>query len=364
VSFFNSAPALLLGVSGRANIIGEHTDYNEGFVFPFAIEQKIFFVAKKSDTIKSNIFSLDINDNYDEKNAHHGWQHYFHNIYEIFNSRYGIDKGIDVYFGGNLPIGAGISSSSAVCCGFIEIFEKLFQLNLSNIEKVNIASEAEHGIGLKGGKMDQYAIIHGEYNSAILLDCKTMTHESIRLPQEWKFLLLHSGVKHNLVETQYNDRRQQCESAIRELNASGNAFHSLRDVNLNDIISFHFSDVLYKQRSIHVIEENQRVLDFKKYLNIENIEMCGELLYQSHYSLKDKYEVSCEELDGLVDLAKDTTFIYGSRMMGGGFGGCTINLIQDINENELNNLKEKFKSKYGYYPIDIIVKPSQGITYF
>ena len=361
---FKAKSEITIGVSGRANIIGEHTDYNEGFVFPFAIEQKIFFLAKKSDTNKSNIFSLDMNDNYDENNARQGWQHYFHNINEIFQTRYAIDKGIEVCFGGNLSIGAGISSSSAVCCGFIEIFDNLFRLNLSSIDKVNIASEAEHGIGLKGGKMDQYAIINGLNGNALLLDCKTLTHVDIQLPNDWKFLLLHSGVKHNLVETEYNTRRRQCEMAMEELNKAGNSFSSLRDIKLDQFKDFTFSDEIIFKRGLHVLEENNRVEEFKDSMNKNDIEKCGSLLYASHQSLKDKYEVSCEELDDLVDLAKETTFIYGSRMMGGGFGGCTINLIEAINEEELQTLKNKFQSKYGYPPIDIIVKPSQGITYF
>lgn len=360
---FHDKPELIIGVSGRANIIGEHTDYNEGFVFPFAIEQKIFFVSKKSESNHSNIFSLDMDDSYEENNAQQGWQHYLHNINEIFQNRYQVDKGIEVCFGGKLPIGAGISSSSAVCCGFIEIFDTLFQLNLSNLDKVNIASEAEHGIGLKGGKMDQYSIIYGSDNNALLLDCKTLTHENVQLPEGWQFLLLHSGVKHNLVETEYNTRRKQCEDAVALMNYAGNNFNSLRDVNLNDVLSFDFKNEVIAKRAKHVIEENQRVHDFKYAMLNYDIDPCGRLLYDSHYSLKDQYEVSCKELDYLVELSKETHFIHGARMMGGGFGGCTINLIKDINEAELNSLKNKFKSKYGYHPIDIIVKPSKGITY-
>lgn len=360
---FHDKPELIIGVSGRANIIGEHTDYNEGFVFPFAIEQKIFFTAKKSNSSKNSIFSLDMNDDYAENNAQQGWQHYFQNIREIFQARYLVDKGIEVCFGGNLPIGAGISSSSAVCCGFIEIFDKLFKLNLSDIDKVNIASEAEHGIGLKGGKMDQYAIVNGSEHEALLLDCKSMTHENVLLPEDWQFLLLHSGVKHNLVETEYNSRRKQCEDAVAMLNSAGNNYNSLRDVNLNDVFSFFFKNEFIVRRAIHVIQENQRVHDFKYAMLNNDFDGCGRLLYDSHTSLKDQYEVSCEELDYLVELSKEINFIHGARMMGGGFGGCTINLIKDLDEGELNKLKNKFKSKYGYVPIEIIVKPSKGITY-
>ena len=147
------------------------------------------------------------------------------------------------------------------------------------------------------------------------------------------------------------------------MNDAGNNFNSLRDVNLNDVLSFDFKNEVIAKRAKHVIEENQRVHDFKYAMLSNNIETCGSLLYDSHYSLKDQYEVSCEELDNLVELSKETNFIHGARMMGGGFGGCTINLIKDINEAELDKLKNKFKSKYGYHPIDIIVKPSKGITY-
>ena len=360
---FHDKPELIIGVSGRANIIGEHTDYNEGFVFPFAIEQKIFFVSSKSETKTNAIYALDTGDSYDGNIELKGWQFLFHNISKIFIERYKVDAGLKICFGGNLPIGAGISSSSAVCCGVIEIFDTLFQLKLSKLEKVNLASEAEHGIGLKGGKMDQYSILHGEENMALLLDCKTLSHEEVSLPLGWQFLLLHSGVKHNLVETEYNTRRKQCEDAVAIMNDAGNNFNSLRDVNLNDVLSFDFKNEVIAKRAKHVIEENQRVHDFKYAMLNNNIETCGSLLYDSHYSLKDQYEVSCEELDNLVELSKETNFIHGARMMGGGFGGCTINLIKDINEAELDKLKNKFKSKYGYHPIDIIVKPSKGITY-
>jgi galactokinase len=354
---------ICLSASGRANIIGEHTDYYGGLVFPFAIDKAIHFSANKSSK-KLNIYSVDYDEYYDENNNKAGsWHTFINKALSLLKSKYSIENGCNIAFGGDLPIGAGVSSSSALCCGFLEVIDRLNDLQITPIDKVNLAGQIEHGVGVKGGNMDQYAILFGAANAALLLDCTTMNHKNISLPDSWQFLMLHSGVKHNLVLTAYNERRLQGESALAILKTQHTQIKNMRDVSKENLIQSinTLSEVEY-DRVLHVIEENNRVMDFIAAAQDEDVTLCGELLNASHESLRDLYDVSCDELDYLQSLAADTNFILGARMMGGGFGGCTINLVEVINQEELAAIKNKFKSKYGYEPLSFVVAPSQGIV--
>jgi galactokinase len=353
-----------IGVSGRANMIGEHTDYNDGFVFPFSIDKKIYFLANENEHF--DLIALDLNENYSDESLYQkgSWQYFFKECLHTLTSKYGPLKPLNIVFGGDLPIGSGISSSSALCCGFIKLFNHFNELNISKLDQVHLASEIEHGSGVKGGKMDQYAIVFGEKDNAILLDCKTLQHQKVVTPSDWNFFLLHSGVSHNLVDTEYNIRRAQCASAVKKLSAHIPTIHSLRDLNKEIYDAYNFTlNEIEKKRASFVIEENERVLSFKETLQKNDISKAGHLLNASHAGLSNKYEVSCTELDTLHQLAYQVKEIVGSRMMGGGFGGCTINLVRgSIPFDEIEKkVMFPFHNIFGYQPKLIELHLDDGI---
>ncbi len=363
VSTFGQQPSIFVAANGRANIIGEHTDYHYGFVFPFAIDKGIFMCASKSDITK--IISCDYGDDFEKTDIQKGsWQSYLSNAIGFIEARFDINIKLQLAFGGDLPIGSGVSSSSALCCGFIELINQLYDLNIPQIDKVNLASQIEHGTGVIGGKMDQYTILFGQENKAMILDCRDLSHTEASVPEDWKFLLINSGVKHNLATTAYNDRRKDGEEALAIMQKTVHHLTSLRDLD-NTILEQHKSVLTSQQynRAFHVIHENERVWNFKKEMDLGNYEACGSLLNASHESLRDLYDVSCEELDLLQSLAVKSNFIAGSRMMGGGFGGCTINLIKNIDVNEMEYLQQEFENKFGYRPEFFEVKPAKGLSF-
>lgn len=357
-------PQIMISVSGRANIIGEHTDYNEGFVLPFATNQSLIFAARIAD--KAKIYSYTTDELYDEtantgKDA--GFVKYFKNLHHIMENRFGIDKNITCYFGGDLPMGAGVSSSSSICIGLVEIYDILFNLNLTNEDKVNIAGEVEHGIGLRGGKMDQYTIVNAiNHHYALLIDCRVMQHLECKIPNGFQFLLINTGVKHNLVHTAYNARRESCETIIKLAKEQGMAVNALRDLSIEALNQIKNLDSDTYNKGYFVIKENDRVHQFIAAMKNEDLDTCGNLLYQSHEGLSHQYQVSCDELDTLVALAKKTKFIKGARMMGGGFGGCTINLYHTLHRDELENLFEEYHQIYGHRPEVHVVESGCGIV--
>jgi galactokinase len=352
----------IVTANGRANIIGEHTDYHYGYVFPFAIDSGIVFCGSKSESL--SIYSLNFDAFFIKSQEHPkgSWQSYVSNALTFIEKKYGIDIMVNLVFGGNLPIGAGVSSSSALCCGLIEVINNLYGLGIDQIDKVNLASEIEHGTGVTGGKMDQYTILFAKENSALILDCRDLSHENIAVPQEWSFVLINSGVKHNLAHTAYNDRRKDGERALALLKTELPHITSLRDLSMDELEQFKgMLSIKEYNRAFHVLNENKRVMAFKAAMMNEDFETCGQLLNQSHESLRDLYDVSCDELDTLQSLACQTSFISGSRMMGGGFGGCTINLVKSIDESALSDMIKKFNVKYGYTPEVYNIKPATGL---
>jgi galactokinase len=362
---YGVSPDLLLKASGRANIIGEHTDYHQGFVLPFAIDKGIAFAASKSEQL--NIESMDYNNTLDEYGSYTkgSWQSYANSAMTKLSEVAGKKLGIKMKFSGDLPIGAGVSSSSALCCGIIEVVNKLYKLEINEIDKVNLASEIEHGAGVQGGKMDQYSIFFGQQHGAILMDCRSLTNEIVPIPHGWKFLLINTLVKHNLVNTEYNTRRKEGESGIAIIAENLSKIKTARDLTIEILNEYksHLSPIQYN-RLHHVIKENQRVQEFKVAMLQEDIDTCKFLLNSSHSSLRDLYEVSCKELDFIQTEAQEQNFIYGARIMGGGFGGCTINLIKEIDHQGISTIKVKFKAQYGYEPQVYEVSPSQGIILY
>ena len=358
-------PQIYVKSPGRANIIGEHTDYNNGLVMPFAIEQRIHMYLGKNQQGLLRIFARDLDESVEFNLSqlafqNTGWKRYFINALVAI----GFDKpeGIDVVFGGNLPQGGGVSSSSAITCGFLAGVNALFDFHLILDEMINLASQAENGIGLNGGIMDQTAIFKGKKDHALVIDFLDFSTKEILMPPDaYTFYLFNSGQKHNLVETEYNNRRATCEKALKTMQRANTEIHSFRDVTLQDINNYLTSETS-KKRCIHVIEENKRVESAARLIKDKQYEKLGQLLLDSHDSLANNYEVSTPEIDYLVERSQSISNLLGSRIMGGGFGGCSINFVKGkLDENELEDLKFDYHEKTGFDLKIIEVVASNGV---
>ena len=357
---------------GRINLIGEHTDYNEGFVLPTAIDKKIFFEFRRnnSDSI-CGIFSRTYDSSFeiDLENivkSSSSWENYLLGVVTEIQKKEKEFSGFDCIITSELPIGAGISSSAALECGFATGINELFDLQLSPLEIVELSQRAENiFVGSNCGIMDQYASVMSRQGNLILLDCQSLQAEYIPADfQHYKLLLLNTNVSHNLAEGEYNNRRKECEETVRFIQHKNPKIGSLRDVNLELLENFksEIPEVNY-QRAYYVLKENERVLQASRAIKAGDLQEFGALMYQSHKGLEHEYEVSCPELDFLVDFSRDKDFIYGSRMMGGGFGGCTINLIAEEHiETYIEEVGKKYKTQFDTELDAIAVLPSEGTT--
>ncbi len=358
-------PQIYVKSPGRANIIGEHTDYNHGLVLPFAIKQSIHMYMGEGKTGLLRVFASDINE-YAEIDLNtlefqnQGWTRYFVN--SLVASGYELSKGIDVSFGGDLPQGGGVSSSSALTCGFLAGINSLFNLNYTVDQLINLASQAENGIGLNGGIMDQTAIFKGKKGSALMIDFLDFAIEEVEMPDtSYSFYLLNSGQKHNLVDTEYNKRRSTCENALKTIQSFRSEVKTLRDITKNDIETY-LADDNAKKRCNHVLSENNRVKTTMQALKEKKYKKLGALLLESHKSLSENYEVSTPEIDYLINRSQAEPKILGCRIMGGGFGGCTINFVEGkLNQGEIEMLKTDYLKNTGYQlKVDEIIA-SDGI---
>jgi galactokinase len=330
---FSYKPELIVQAPGRINLIGEHTDYNNGFVLPAAIDKKIYFAFAKNNTNTARVVALDKSERYDFPLSHNnsipktGWQKFVYGMSDAFLSEI---HGYDCVFGGDLPLGAGMSSSSALCCGLAYGLNLLFDFGYSKEEMTPLIQQAEAKYsGVNGGIMDQFTIMMGRKNEAILLDCQNLHYEYQPLDlKDYCLLLCNTNVAHELAATEYNTRRAECESGILLLQNKGLAVKSLRDVSFANLEKYKadFDPVIFK-RCAYVVRENDRVHQAVAALRRGDLHQLGSLLYQSHDGLQWDYEVSCPELDFLVAFAKTQHYVLGARMMGGGFGGCTLNLL-------------------------------------
>jgi galactokinase len=322
----------------RINLIGEHTDYNGGYVFPATIDKYIFAAVAPSGSAISNVFSVDYNENYvlnpDDlhKEESGSWKNYVAGVV------YGLlEKGckagnFNMVIGGNIPLGAGLSSSAALENSIVFGLNHIFGLGLTNDEMMDISIAAEHNFaGVQCGVMDQFANLNGKKDNAVLLDCATMSFNHIPVQlDDYQLVLVNSNVKHILSDSPYNRRKQECNAGFGALKRKYPALLSLSRATMEqlDSVRGEITEVVYK-RCKFVIEENRRVLSAKEALSGFDVLSFGSLLYQSHRGLSSLYQVSCDELDFLVDFAKDFNGVAGSRMMGGGFGGCTLNLVKN-----------------------------------
>ena len=359
----NSNYDLVISSPGRINIIGEHTDYNNGFVLPTAIDKEIIFKFKKHDhldtcTVKSTnfdtSFSFSLND---VKPSEKQWANYILGVvYEIqqLTDQLG---GFDCTLSSDIPVGSGVSSSAALECGLAYGLNELFNLGLTKIQIVEIGQRAEHNyVGTKCGIMDQFASVMSKKDHVILLDCASLDYEHVPIHiAPYKLVLLNTNVSHNLASGEYNTRRQQCEDGVAVIQKKYPDVTSLRDVSLNMLSEFkaEFSEVVYKRCS-YVIKEKERVINAVKALKGNDLKTLGSYMYETHDGLSLDYEVSCPELDFLVEFSKNYPLVLGARMMGGGFGGCTLNIIHpDIIEEFTTAASkayfEKFNIKLTYF---------------
>jgi galactokinase len=348
---------LLFRSPGRINIIGEHTDYNEGFVLPAAIDKELIFAVYPNTVKTLRAFAFDL-DKYTEipiqniqKQLENNWVNYLTGIiYQLSKRNINID-GIDVVVGGNIPIGAGLSSSAAMECGFVFALNSIFSLELKTIEMVKMAQMAEHEFaGVMCGIMDQFAVMHGKEKMVMKLDCRSLDfrYEPLDL-KDHTILLCDTKVKHNLASSEYNIRRQECEEGVKIVAKNIPDVLSLRDVSLEqlEICKSEMNPTVYS-RCKFVIEENLRLDKTCNALEKNDIATVGNMLYGSHDGLKNMYSVSCSELDQLVEIAQNTQGVAGARMMGGGFGGCTITILhKEAVPDFKNKVNELYYRKNG-----------------
>ena len=351
----------LYASAGRINLIGEHTDYNEGYVFPGAIDKVIMADIRPNGTDKVRVFSIDINEyvefGLNEEDApSESWARYIFGVCREIIKRGGVVKGFDAVFAGNVPLGAGLSSSAALESCFAFALNDLFNDNkIEKFELALIGQSTEHNYcGVNCGIMDQFASVMGQKGKLMRLDCRDLQYEYFPFnPEDYELVLLDSRVKHELKDSPYNKRRESCERVAKEL-----GLPSLREATFEmlDGIKDKISEEDYK-RARFVIGEKQRVLDVCDALVKGDYETVGEKMYETHNGLSKDYEVSCVELDFLNDVAKECG-VTGSRIMGGGFGGCTINLVKkDLRDQFVEKAIKAFNEKYGHEPkiYDVII---------
>ena len=350
---FGTEPSLY-AAAGRINLIGEHTDYNGGFVFPGAIDKVIMTAIAPNDTEKVRVFSIDINEyaefglNEDDVPPQ-SWARYIFGVCREILKRGGTVKGFDAVFAGNVPLGAGLSSSAALESCFAFALNDMFNDNsIDKFELAKIGQSTEHNYcGVNCGIMDQFASVMGRKGKLMRLDCRSMEFEYFPFASDdYELILVDSRVKHELADSPYNKRRASCERVAKRL-----GLETLRDATIDMLDSIR-TDITAEDyfRAKFVIEEKDRVLAVCDALNKGDFETVGAKMYETHKGLSKDYEVSCEELDFLNDIARECG-VTGSRIMGGGFGGCTINLVKkDLRDKFIETAKEKFKEKYGHEP--------------
>jgi len=349
-SNFKGIPQMVFS-PGRINLIGEHTDYNDGFVFPAAIDKGIVAALNKSNSSTCEVIAYDLNEALNFSLDHlqaidnGGWRNYIIGVVAEIQSKGKALGNFNFVFGGDIPSGAGLSSSAALENSVVFGLNELFNLGLTKNEMIIISQKAEHNyVGVKCGIMDQYASMFGQKDSALLLDCENLNAQTIAIDlKDYEILLINSNVNHSLAESAYNERRGVCEKVAALLNIK-----SLRAASENDLLSI--KDKITEsdyQKAIYILQENQRVLEAYDALKKNNIADFGALLYASHKGMQHQYEISCVELDFLVDATRDSDFILGSRMMGGGFGGCTINIIHKASILEFSTkIKRAYQAKF------------------
>lgn len=370
---FQKAPETIFLSPGRINIIGEHVDYNDGFVMPAAINKYICFAISKNDNSKCAIVAKDLNEAYkfdltDElKPVDKMWVNYILGVLHQLKSK-GLTNGFNIVFSSTIPMGAGLSSSAALECGICYAMNKLFNLGLTKEEIALIGQKSEHTfVGVNCGIMDQFASVFGKKNSVIKLDCSTLEYQYYKADfKKYSLLLLDSNVKHTHLTSGYNVRRQEVEQGLAIIKQHFPQVKTFRDCTEDMVLRLKttLGDVIFR-RCHFVVKEIQRVLDVADSLANSDYKRLGQLMLETHKGLSKDYEVSCDEIDFLVDALQHEKSVLGSRMMGGGFGGCSINLIEKGSEKELiEKIAAEYRNAFGIDLKAYKVKISKGTSLY
>jgi galactokinase len=341
---------------GRVNLIGEHTDYNEGFVLPASVDKAMVFVVSPRTDGLCYFYASDLRDEFSVsistiQRTPKGWPNYLLGVIDEMK-KMGFDvPGCDVVFGGDIPIGAGMSSSAAVECGFAFALNSLFDFGISKMDLVKLGQRSENNfVGLNCGIMDQFVNIFGEDNKVLKIDCRSLSYEYFPFERkDLAIVLCETEAKRSLASSEYNVRRRQCETGVRVLQNHRPEIKSLRDVG-QEFLNEHRREMepIVFQRCAYVVEENRRVLKACEDLHRNDFRSFGEQMFRSHAGLRDGYQVSSPDLDFLVESASSIDGVLGARMMGAGFGGCTINLVEQKSVDAfVNEMKDRYRRRTG-----------------
>lgn len=369
-SIFGYAPTHFIQAPGRVNLIGEHTDYNDGFVLPCAINyQMVVAAAKREDNI-IRVIAVDYQNEVDEFNLDNSieflpnkmWANYVRGVIHFLQKDHYSFHGMDIAISGNVPQGAGLSSSAALEVAIGQTLKTLYQLPISQKEIALNGQKAENQfVGCNCGIMDQLISACGEENHALLIDCRSLETSAVTMPENMVVMIINTNKKRGLVDSEYNTRRQQCEEAAHILNVT-----ALRDASLEDLVAKKalMSDVVYR-RARHVITENSRTLDAAEALRRGDLTTLSQLMMQSHHSMRDDFEITVKEVDSLVEIVKSVIGDRGGvRMTGGGFGGCVVALVTpDLVDKVVDSVKAQYEAKTGLKETIYVCSASQGAGY-
>jgi galactokinase len=361
---------------GRVNIIGEHSDYHAGYVMPAAIDLGITWAVSKDHNLVSGYSEkFDEIGQFDVRKSdrtHYEWMLYLQGVVEVLKKRGYKFGGVNFAIHSTIPIGSGLSSSSSLATGFAFILNDLYDLGLDRIELAKVGCEAEWWYGTTGGIMDQFCIANGQAGKAVLLDCRALKHEYIKIPEDIEIVVFETTIRHKQIDSPFDLRKRQAKEVLKIASEhfKDQKLEALRDLTLDMLEEIkpkliekfgeEEGDLIFR-RAKHPITENTRVMKMKDALNSDDYASIGAILYECHESLRDDYEVSCKELDVAVELGKKIEGIIGSRMIGGGFGGCTINLVKKGTAKHFaGEIEEEFRQKLGIKGNAYICNASDG----
>jgi galactokinase len=344
---------------GRVNIIGEHTDYNEGYVLPTPIGSRLWVAGRSRADNEYRLYAYD----YHEKHSFtlggqafsesDRWANYVMGVVDAMQRRGYALRGVDLVIKGDVPQGAGLSSSAALEVATARVLKELFGLKIDPVELAYLGKSAENDfVGVQSGIMDQFSASLGRHGRALLIDCRTNAYRSEVIPFSYALVAVHTGVRRKLDSSAYNERVQQCRAGVEAIRKRNPSIRSLRGASLTDIVEAigDMPEVVYR-RCRHVITENERVLSAFAALETNYAQKLGALMFESHESLRVDYEVSCPELDALVKIARETGYVLGARLTGAGFGGCTINLLPKHNLAEfMGEVPARYRQATGLEP--------------
>lgn len=367
---YGEEPEIATSAPGRVNLIGEHTDYNDGFVFPMAIDFTISIAVSRRKDQHLKFFSVDLQDRKRAGLANlrfkkeDRWANYPKGVVSVLLSRGYNLGGINFTIKGNIPQGVGLSSSAAFEVAAALAVQELYKLKISGQELAGLAQEAENSfVGVHCGIMDQFISTLAKAGHAMFLDTRSLVYHHVPLKLNTiKILITNSNVPRGLVDSEYNQRREECEKCVVLLNSKkpGTALRDYTAADLRD--SMDLIPEATRRKCVHVVEENTRVLEAEQALRKNDITYFGKLMNRSHESLRDLYEVSCPELDWLVKRAWETDGVYGSRMTGAGFGGCTVTLIEEKDIPVYISRIEQYERIFSFHPETFICEPADGAS--